>query len=50
MKKHDIVTKLPRISKRQTQRPNPPINSPEEYYMRSLYIPLLDNIIRMVQE
>lgn len=26
MKKHDVVTKLPRISKRQTQRPNPPSN------------------------
>ncbi|XP_022169095.1 52 kDa repressor of the inhibitor of the protein kinase-like, partial [Myzus persicae] len=35
MKKHDVVTKHPRISKRQTQRPNPPSNSPEEYYMRS---------------
>jgi len=50
MKKHDVVTKLPRISKRQTQRPNPPSNSPEEYYMRSLYIPLLDNIIEDIKE
>ncbi|KAL4113575.1 hypothetical protein QTP88_017182 [Uroleucon formosanum] len=50
MKKHDVVTKLPRISKRQTQRPNPPSNSPEEYYMRSLYIPLLDNVIEDMKE
>lgn len=50
MKKHDVVTKLPRISKQQTQRPNPPSNSPEEYYMRSLYIPLLDNIIEDIKE
>lgn len=50
MKKHDVVTKLPRISKQQTQRPNPPSNSPEEYYMRSLYIPLLDNIIEDIKD
>ncbi|KAF0733296.1 zinc finger MYM-type protein 1-like, partial [Aphis craccivora] len=28
----------------QTHRPNPPSNTPREYYLRSLYIPLLDNV------
>lgn len=48
IKEHDI--NLPRICKRQTHRPNPPCNSPEEYYLRSLYIPLLDNVIEDIKE
>jgi len=40
----DIDLKLPRIAKRQTQRSNTPAQSPEKYYRRVLYIPLLENI------
>jgi len=41
----DIEIKLPRITKMQTKRNNTPSGSPEEYYRRVLYIPLVDNIL-----
>jgi len=41
----DIEIKLPRITKIQTKRNNTPSGSPEEYYRRVLYIPLIDNIL-----
>lgn len=49
MNKLDIDLKLPRISKRQTQRSNTPAQSLEEYYRRVLYIPLLENISEDLQ-
>uniref|UniRef100_A0A6P7GLU4 52 kDa repressor of the inhibitor of the protein kinase-like n=1 Tax=Diabrotica virgifera virgifera TaxID=50390 RepID=A0A6P7GLU4_DIAVI len=39
----DVEVKLPRFVGRQTKRANHP-GGPEEYYRRSIYIPLLDNV------
>lgn len=41
----DIEVKLPRLSKKQTNRANHPSKTTEEYYRVSVYIPLLDSII-----
>ncbi|XP_022163133.1 uncharacterized protein LOC111028709 [Myzus persicae] len=49
MNKLDIDLKLPRITKRQTQRSNTPAQSLEEYYSRVIYIPLLENISEDLQ-
>lgn len=49
MNKLDIDLKLPRIAKRQTQRSNTSAQSPEEYYRRVLYIPLLESISENLQ-
>jgi len=50
MKNNDNDIKMPRKSKCQTHRPNPPSNTPREYYLRSLYIPLLDNVTEDLNE
>jgi len=41
----DIEVKLPRLTKIQNKRANTPANTPEEYYRRVVYIPLIDNIL-----
>jgi hypothetical protein len=41
----EISVTTPRRVKQQQNRPNPPASSPDEYYWRALYIPLLDCII-----
>jgi len=41
----DIDIKVPRLSKKQTNRANHPAKTTEEYYRVSIYIPLLDSII-----
>lgn len=41
----DTELKLPRITKRQTHRSNPPALDPESFYRTSVYIPLLDNVL-----
>ncbi|CAI6375760.1 unnamed protein product [Macrosiphum euphorbiae] len=41
----DIDVKVPRLSKKQTNRANHPAKTTEEYYRVSFYIPLLDSII-----
>jgi hypothetical protein len=41
----DIEVKLPRLSKKQTNRANHPSKTTEEYYRVSVYIPLIDSII-----
>jgi len=38
MKKLDIDIKLPRTTKKQRNRANTPANSPEQYYLRTLFI------------
>lgn len=40
-----VEIKLPRVTARQQHRPNYTSNTPEEYYKKSTYIPLLDNVI-----
>jgi len=45
MDEMDIEIKLPQITKMQTKRNNTSSGSPEEYYHRVLYIPLIDNIL-----
>ncbi|XP_054278286.1 52 kDa repressor of the inhibitor of the protein kinase-like [Macrosteles quadrilineatus] len=39
----DVEVRLPRLASKQTKRSNHP-GTPEEYYRRSIYIPLLDNV------
>ncbi|XP_043469664.1 uncharacterized protein LOC122503255 [Leptopilina heterotoma] len=47
----DVELRSPRITARQIHRPNNlPAQSAEEYYRRSIYIPLLDHIINDLQE
>ncbi|XP_050065772.1 zinc finger MYM-type protein 1-like [Aphis gossypii] len=41
----DIDVKVPRLSKKQTNRANHPAKTTEEYYRVSVYIPLLDSVI-----
>ena len=42
----DVPIELPRITmKRQMHRSNIPCSTPEEYYRRSIYIPMLDSVI-----
>lgn len=45
MSEMDIEVKVPRLSKKQTNRPNHPAKTTEEYYRVSIYVPLLDSII-----
>lgn len=40
-----VEPSIPRIAKRQSNRANTPADNPEEYYRRTLAIPLLDNIM-----
>lgn len=41
----DVTIKIPRLTNRQTKRANHPCENVEEYYRRSIYIPILDNVI-----
>ena len=41
----DVVVALPRINRRQVHRDNVPASSPEQYYRRSIYLPMLDSLI-----
>lgn len=41
----DLEVALPRLSKRQKNRPNPPAETPYEYYSWTVYYPILDAII-----
>lgn len=41
---------MPRITGRQTQRQNVPAESPEEYFKKSIYIPLLDYVLSDLKE
>jgi hypothetical protein len=43
-KELDVDVRLPRLASKQTKRANHP-GTPEEYYRRSIYIPLLDNVV-----
>ena len=46
LSKLDVRIELPRITlKRQMNRANIPCSTPEEYYRRSIYIPMLDSMI-----
>ncbi|XP_063794593.1 52 kDa repressor of the inhibitor of the protein kinase-like [Pseudophryne corroboree] len=49
LSKLDVPKELPRITKNQMNRPNVPFSTPEEYYRRSIYIPLLDSVISDLQ-
>lgn len=42
--KIDVEIKMPRLTIKQTRRANHPANTVEEYFKRSIYIPLLDHI------
>lgn len=44
-KELDVDLKIPRIVAHQTHRANLPANSCEEYFRRSIYVPLLDYVI-----
>lgn len=46
----DIDVKVPRITGRQINRSNYTAASPEEYYRKSIYIPLLDNVINDLKD
>lgn len=41
----EVPVVMPRISKFQRNRPNPDVNTCEDYFRITVYIPLLDNII-----
>ncbi|XP_039966074.1 uncharacterized protein LOC120778352 [Bactrocera tryoni] len=45
----DLEIKIPRLAKRQTNRDNYE-GEPEEYYRRSIYIPLLDHFLDQINE
>ena len=40
-----IEPSLPRIARKQIHRSNPPYDTPEEYYRRTIAIPLLDSLL-----
>jgi hAT family C-terminal dimerisation region len=40
----DVTVAQPRITKSQRNRPNPPATTPNEFYRRTIYLPLLDAI------
>ncbi|XP_022183525.1 uncharacterized protein LOC111043049, partial [Myzus persicae] len=46
----EVEEKLPRLTGRQTKRPNYPVSSVEEYYRVSVYIPLVENILNDMKE
>ncbi|KAL4143541.1 hypothetical protein QTP88_005860 [Uroleucon formosanum] len=48
--KFDIEIKIPRLSKKQTNRSNIPLNTPEQYYRASILIPYLDKFITELEE
>ena len=45
MKDLEVEVTLPRLVSKQTKRANPPADTPEEYFRRAIYIPLLDSIL-----
>ena len=38
--------RVPQLTKRQTQRCNVPATDPEEYFRRSVTVPLIDHILQ----
>ncbi|XP_050513305.1 52 kDa repressor of the inhibitor of the protein kinase-like [Diabrotica virgifera virgifera] len=44
-----IEIKLPRLAKKQRNRENYPCENPQDYFKRSIYIPILDNVIEDLQ-
>jgi hypothetical protein len=46
----DIEIKIPRLTKKQTNRCNIPLNTPEQYYRASIFIPYLDKCITELEE
>ncbi|XP_042303461.1 52 kDa repressor of the inhibitor of the protein kinase-like [Sceloporus undulatus] len=44
-----IKIEVPRQSKIQTRRDNPPHSSPEEYFRRTVFVPAIDNLIANLQ-
>lgn len=46
----EVEEKLPRLTGRQTKRPNYSVSSVEEYYRVSVYIPLVENILNDMKE
>ncbi|XP_060845536.1 52 kDa repressor of the inhibitor of the protein kinase-like [Rhopalosiphum padi] len=46
MKDFEIEVKTPRLSKRQTQRSNHPSETTEDFYRVSLFIPLVENVLK----
>lgn len=48
--KFDIEIKIPRLTKKQTNRCNIPLNTPEQYYRASIFIPYLDKFITELEE
>lgn len=49
MEKLNIEPKMPRITGRQTNRANTPSGSIEEYFRRTIYIPMLDHMLLDLQ-
>lgn len=48
--KFDIEIKIPRLTKKQTDRCNIPLNTPQQYYWASILIPYLDKFITELNE
>ena len=48
--KFDIEIKIPRLTKKQTNRCNIPLNTPEQYYRASIFIPYLHKFITELEE
>ncbi|XP_025418319.1 uncharacterized protein LOC112689037, partial [Sipha flava] len=46
----DIEIKIPRLTKKQTNRCNIPLNTPEQYYRASIFIPYLDKFITELEQ
>jgi len=49
MGKLNVEPKMPRITGRQTNRANTPSGSIEEYFRRTIYIPMLDRMLMDLQ-
>lgn len=41
---------MPRIARKQKNRPNPNIDEPEKFYRASIYIPILDTILEDIKD
>ena len=41
---------MPRLSGRQTNRANPPADTPEEYYKRAVFYPFVDTVLAQIEE
>ena len=46
----DLVPSTPRLAGRQKHRPNVPADDPKQYWQRALYYPLLDHLIRELED